>query len=104
MIHGAGRGTLVYLRPEGVGEDLRGRLQKIRRSGADDVNAPDLTRTGGLAAGTPTIQQRDLGIGSQILRDLGLRRLRIISNNPKTLLGLAGFGLEIVEQIPACTR
>ncbi len=102
MIHDAGKGTLVYLRPEGVGEDLRGRLQKMRRSGDDDVNTPDLTRTDGPAAGTGTIQQRDFGIGSQILRDLGLRRLRIITNNPKTLRGLAGFGLEIVEQIPPC--
>ena len=104
MIHDAGRGTLVYLRPEGVGEDLRGRLQQMRRSGADDVNTPDLTRNHGQATDAGTIQQRDFGIGSQILRDLGLRRLRIITDNPKTLHGLAGFGLEIVEQIPACTR
>jgi 3,4-dihydroxy 2-butanone 4-phosphate synthase/GTP cyclohydrolase II len=104
MIHDAGRGTLVYLRPEGVGEDLRGRLQQMRRSGIDDVNTPDLTRNHGPAADAGTIQQRDFGIGSQILRDLGLRRLRIITNNPKTLQGLAGFGLEIVEQVPVCTR
>ena len=104
MIHDAGRGTLVYLRPEGVGDDLRDRLQKMRRSGGDDVNSPDLTRLDGPAAGSGTIQQRDFGIGSQILRDLGLRRLRIITNNPKTLRGLAGFGLEIVEQIPPCTQ
>ena len=46
------------------------------------------------------IDQRDVGLGSQILRDLGLRRLRILTNHPKTLRGLGGFGLEICEQVP----
>ena len=46
------------------------------------------------------MDQRELGVGSQILRDLGLHRLRIITNHPKKLRGLAGFGIEIVEQVP----
>ena len=46
------------------------------------------------------MDERELGIGSQILRDLGLRRLRIITNHPRKLRGLAGFGIEIVEQVP----
>ena len=46
------------------------------------------------------MDRRDFGIGSQILRDLGLRRLRILTNNPKTFRGLHGFGLEVEEQIP----
>ena len=46
------------------------------------------------------MDRRDFGIGSQILRDLGLRRLRLLTNQPKRLRGLAGFGLEIAEQIP----
>jgi 3,4-dihydroxy 2-butanone 4-phosphate synthase/GTP cyclohydrolase II len=46
------------------------------------------------------MDQRDVGVGSQILRDLGLRRLRILTNHPKTLHGLGGFGLEICEQVP----
>ncbi len=100
MIHAAGRGTLVYLRPEGIGDDLRGRLQQIRRPDTDDVNAPDLTRSDGPAATAQPIDERELGIGSQSLRDLGLRRLRISTNHPKKLRGLAGFGLEIVEQVP----
>ncbi len=102
-IHEAGRGTLVYLRPEGFGDDWRGRLQKIARPPRDDVNIPDLTRSDGPAAKVQTMDRRDFGIGCQILRDLGLRRLRILTNHPKTLRGLAGFGLEIAEQIPIPT-
>ncbi len=100
MIQAAGRGALVYLRPEGIGDDLRGRLQQIRRPAADDVNAPDLTRSDGPAGTALPIDERELGIGSQILRDLGLRRLRIITDHPRKLRGLAGFGIEIVEQVP----
>ena len=100
MIQAAGLGALVYLRPEGIGDDLRDRLQQIRRPVADDVNAPDLTRLDGPAGTAHLMDQREFGIGSQILRDLGLRRLRIITNHPKKLPGLAGFGIEIVEQVP----
>ncbi len=100
MIHQAGRGALIYLRPEGVGDDLRGRLQRIKRPALDDPNAPDLTRCDGVAAKTHPMDRRDFGIGSQILRDLGLCRLRILTNHPKTLRGLAGFGLEIADQVP----
>jgi 3,4-dihydroxy 2-butanone 4-phosphate synthase/GTP cyclohydrolase II len=100
MIHEAGRGTLVYMRPEGVPEDWRGRLQTIRRPDRDDINRPDLTRQDSVAARVQPMDQRDFGIGSQILRDLGLRRLRILTNRPKRLRGLAGFGLEICEQVP----
>jgi 3,4-dihydroxy 2-butanone 4-phosphate synthase/GTP cyclohydrolase II len=100
MISNAGRGALVYLRPEGIGDDLRGRLQQIRRPDVDDVNAPDLTRSDGPAGTAQPMDERDLGIGSQILRDLGLHRLQIITNHPRKMPGLAGFGLEIVEQIP----
>jgi 3,4-dihydroxy 2-butanone 4-phosphate synthase/GTP cyclohydrolase II len=99
MIQEAGRGVLVYLRPEGTGEDLRGRLQRIRRPPADDVNVPDLTRTDGVAGRAQPMDQRDFGLGCQILRDLGLRRLRLLTNHPKTLRGLSGFGLQIQEQI-----
>ncbi|NNF42258.1 MAG: 3,4-dihydroxy-2-butanone-4-phosphate synthase, partial [Phycisphaerales bacterium] len=100
MIQAAGRGALVYLRPEGVGDDLRGRLQTIRRPASDDVNAPDLTRHDGVAGRVQPMEHREFGIGGQILRDLGLRRLRVLTNHPKTLKGLSAFGLEIVEQVP----
>jgi 3,4-dihydroxy 2-butanone 4-phosphate synthase/GTP cyclohydrolase II len=99
MIQDAGRGALVYLRPEGYGEGLSHRLQRIRRPAIDDVNAPDLTRTDGVAARAQPMENRDFGMGGQILRDLGLQRLRILTNHPKTYTGLSGFGLEIVEQV-----
>ena len=100
LIQQAGRGVLVYLRPEGFGDDLRGRLQRIRRPHAEDVNAPDLTRPDGLGGRVKPPDLREFGIGGQILRDLGLHRLRVLTNHPKTLPGLQGFGLEIVEQVP----
>ena len=100
MIQAAGRGALVYLRPEGIGDDLRDRLQQIRRPVTDDINSPDLTRSDGPAGTALPMDERELGIGSQILRDLGLHRLRLITNHPRKLRGLAGFGIEIVEQVP----
>ncbi len=100
MIQDAGRGALVYLRPEGAGDDLRQRLLQINRPGVSDVNAPDLTRTDGVAGRIQPMDRRDFGIGGQILLDLGLRRLRIITNHPKKLRGLQGFGLDIAEQVP----
>ncbi|MHC4220707.1 MAG: hypothetical protein ACYSU7_19900 [Planctomycetota bacterium] len=99
MIHEAGRGAVVYMRPEGVPEDWRSRLQTIRRPHSDDINRPDLTRGDSVAAKVQPMHQRDFGVGSQILRDLGLRRLRILTNRPKRLRGLAGFGLEICDQV-----
>lgn len=95
-----GRGAIVYLRPEGVGADLRARLQQIRRGAGDDVNAPDLTRIDGIGGRAQPMAHREFGVGSQILRDLGLRKLRLLTNHPKSMPGLAGFGLEIVEQVP----
>jgi len=100
MIQEAGRGALVYLRPEGVGDDLRGQLQRIRRPARDDVNAPDLTRPDGVGGKAQPIDHREVGIGSQILRDLGLSKLRLLTNHPKSLPALHGFGLEVVEQVP----
>jgi 3,4-dihydroxy 2-butanone 4-phosphate synthase/GTP cyclohydrolase II len=101
MIQQAGRGALIYVRPEGIGDDLRSRLQRIHRPvGNEDVNTPDLTRADGPAGRAMPMEGREIGIGGQILRDLGLRRLRILSNHPRTYPGLHGFGLEIVEQVP----
>jgi 3,4-dihydroxy 2-butanone 4-phosphate synthase/GTP cyclohydrolase II len=96
-----GRGALVYLRPEAVGDDLRARLQQIRRGRGDDVDAPDLTRVDGIGGRAQPMAHREFGIGGQILRDLGLRRLRLLSNHPKKAMpGLHGFGLEIVGHQP----
>jgi 3,4-dihydroxy 2-butanone 4-phosphate synthase/GTP cyclohydrolase II len=92
-----GRGAIVYLRPEGsLGSDaLSQRLSSIRRpdlpAGAD---TPDLTRTEGMP---PAL--RRYGIGGQILRQLGLHKLRLLTNQPKSLPALDAFGLEIVETV-----
>jgi 3,4-dihydroxy 2-butanone 4-phosphate synthase/GTP cyclohydrolase II len=100
LIQQAGRGVLVYVRPEGVGDDLRARLQQIRRTGSDDeINVPDLTRLDGVGGRAMSPQVREIGIGGQILRDLGITRMRLLTNNPSVYPGLHGFGLEIVEHV-----
>jgi 3,4-dihydroxy 2-butanone 4-phosphate synthase / GTP cyclohydrolase II len=100
MIQRAGRGALVYVRPEGVGDDWRERLQRVRRiPGEENTNTPDLTRLDGVAGRAMPPQIREIGIGGQILRDLGITRMRLLSNHPSSYPGLHGFGLEIVEQV-----
>ena len=95
-----GRGALVYLRSEGSGFDTPDRLQRIRRGG-DDVNAPDLTRPEGIGGRAQPMDLREFGVGGQILRDLGLHKLRLLTNHPKVAMpGLHGFGIDIVEQVP----
>jgi 3,4-dihydroxy 2-butanone 4-phosphate synthase/GTP cyclohydrolase II len=99
----AGRGAIVYLRPEGEGDSAAGgsgaleqRLQTIHR-GTDGFNTADaelaaLNRVPG--------HMRDFGIGSQVLRELGLSKLRLLTNHPRGMPGLDAFGLEIVESVP----
>lgn len=100
MIQKAGRGAVVYLRPEGVGDDWRSNLQRIRRTGDVDLGcAPDLTSDRGIGARAQPMDQREIGVGGQILRDLGLHRLRAISNTPRHHPGLPAYGLEIVEWV-----
>ena len=93
MISDEGRGALIYLRPEQYGDEFIDRLQRIQRP-MQDVNVPDLT-----AAEKP-MDRRDYGTGVQIIRDLGLRRLKLLTNHPKKLTALHGFGIDIEEQIP----
>lgn len=95
-----GRGVVVYLRPAGIGDELHQRLVAIRRGAAEMGDSPDLTSGTGIGASALPIHQRDFGIGVQILRDLGLRRVRLLTNHEKALPGLEAFGLEIVEQTP----
>lgn len=99
-IRAVGKGALVYLRSEVEGSELSDMIHKVRRGGSDDVNSPDLTGSGGVGARAHPMHQREFGIGGQILRDLGLRKLRVLSDHPKAMPGLHGFGLEIVEQVP----
>jgi len=95
-IRDAGRGALVYLRSEGSGFDLPDRIGRIQRLGESDVNSPDLLSPTGVGAKAQPMDLRHFGIGGQILRDLGLRRLRLLSNHPRPMPGLSGFGLEVV--------
>ena len=94
-----GRGAIVYMRPEGTGEDFNQTLTAIRRAQHTNINTPELRSTTGLGAQAIPMHQRDFGIGSQILRDLGINKIRLLTNAPKELPGLDAFALEIVEHV-----
>ncbi|MDI1322461.1 MAG: bifunctional 3,4-dihydroxy-2-butanone-4-phosphate synthase/GTP cyclohydrolase II [Algoriphagus sp.] len=94
MVEKEGKGVVLYMNQEGRGIGLINKMKayKLQEQGMDTVQA-------NIALGLP-MDSRDYGVGAQILRDLGVGKIRLISNNPQKRVGLLGYGLEIVEQIP----
>ena len=89
-----GRGVIVYMDQEGRGIGLHNKIRayNLQDAGLDTVEA-------NVALGLP-VDSREYGVGMQILLDLGIRRLRLMTNNPTKRSGLEGFGLEVVERVP----
>jgi 3,4-dihydroxy 2-butanone 4-phosphate synthase/GTP cyclohydrolase II len=94
MVEKNGKGLVLYMNQEGRGIGLINKLKayKLQEEGMDTVQA-------NLALGFP-MDKRDYGVGAQILRDLGVSKIRLITNNPTKRVGLSGYGLEIVDTVP----
>ena len=94
-----GRGVLLYMRQEGRGMGLKGKLRAYQLQDNDGLDTVEANERLGYPA-----DLRDYGIGAQILSDLGVRKMRLMTNNPQKVKGLDGYGLEIVERVPLQTK
>lgn len=94
MIAAEGRGVLLYLKQEGRGIGLRKKIEAYHLQESESLDTVDAN----LRLGLP-VDLRQYGIGAQILRSLGVKKMKMISNNPKKIIGVQGFGLEVVERV-----
>jgi len=95
MVAGEGSGVIIYLRQEGRGIGLVNKLKAYELQQKEGLDTVEANRQLGFKD-----DLRDYGIGAQMLREIGVRKMRLLTNNPKKMVGLEGYGLSITEQIP----